>query len=732
MLDIAPHEWAPAALEPFKDVCDDPVAWAQKCVEEYGADFICLWLFGTDPNGSDLSPDHAAEVSKYVADAIDVPLIVWGVSSDDKNRDTLRAVCESCEGMNLAVGPITENTYKQIGAAAIAYKHVVVANSPIDINLAKQLNILLETLGMPDDRIIMDPTTSGVGYGMEYCYSIMERIRQAALCQNDEKLQYPILNNIAEEVWKVKEAKLPEEEDPKLGAASTRGINLEAVTAVSVLNAGSDMLILRHPETLRRVRDYVSQMMALADLESMEVDLDLTVTEPKAAPAAKPAAPPKAAAAPKAAPKPKAPPKPAGEAPEKEKEEKATPPEKPAPKPKAPPKPKPAAAAEAPREEKAPIAAEARPIEEAPAQAEAPPPEEVPAAAAARAVEEVPVVAETPSGEEASSPVVEKTVHNLVAEPEAEDLEEDEFAAAIRRMDLPDDERRHLGAALYVWRAIRTLESKVEEAQRAGAALEDLDFAPDEITAYRDVQSLGGALSVLEAKVDESEISGVAVDELDYSEAELTSLRAGFAVLSDKGLARPTEDAFIAKLQEMEFSEVDLNRFRTALSVWKTIQALEGKISNAAQIGVPLEDLEFFSRQIASYREIRSLGAALRIIESKIEEAEARGREGYELDFSEAEIEALRSGLAALKTRGAPLVPPADAAQAELTAAEPTVSAPTEALMEEAVEETEYEYALEIDLPDEDVETLRQMLSIFRAAKRVVVGIKNLMKREAA
>lgn len=280
VLDTRPEEWATDALEPFGEVLDDPVAWAQKCVQEYGAEIVCLWLAGTDPNGRNLSADHAAKISRKVAEAVNVPLIVWGVSNDEKNTAVLKAVAEECSGLNLVIGPVSESNYKQIGAAAIAYKHVVAANSPIDINLAKQLNILLENLGVPNNRILIDPTTGSVGYGMEYCYSIMERIRQAALAQNDEKLQYPIINNIAEEVWKTKEAKLSAEDDPRLGNAGTRGVNLEAITAISALQAGSDLLILRHPRTLEHVRRYIAEIMVTTDLASLEVDLSLVPQPP--------------------------------------------------------------------------------------------------------------------------------------------------------------------------------------------------------------------------------------------------------------------------------------------------------------------------------------------------------------------------------------------------------------------------------------------------------------------
>ena len=299
VLDIEPEEWAPEALEPYKDVIGDPVAWAKKCVEEFGADLVCLWLAGTDPNGMNLSAEHAAEIARKVAEAIDVPLIVWGVSSDEKNTEVLKAVAESCAGFNVVLGPVTDNNYKQIGAAAIAYKHTVVANTPIDINLAKQLNILLENLGVPSDRLLIDPTTGAVGYGLEYCYSIMERIRQAALTQNDDKLQYPIINNIAEEVWKTKEAKVRAEENPQLGNPAMRGVILVAITALSALQAGSDVLVLRHPKTLWHIRKYLSNIMIKTDLDSMGVDLSLvpdpTAAEPAKTPtAAKPSPVPKA------------------------------------------------------------------------------------------------------------------------------------------------------------------------------------------------------------------------------------------------------------------------------------------------------------------------------------------------------------------------------------------------------------------------------------------------------
>jgi len=258
--DMPPEEWPAAALEPFAGVTNDPVAWAQKCIKDYGAEMICLQMLSTDPNGQNRPADEAAKVAKKVADAINVPLMVWGTANHDKDTEVLRAVAEICQDKNLILGPVEEANHKKIGAAAIGYKHVVVASTPIDINLAKQLNILLGNLGVPDNLLVMDPTVSSIGYGIEYCYSVMERMRMAALTQQDTKLQFPIICNVGKEVWKTKEAKISEKDDPKMGDARKRGILLEAMSATILLLAGGDVLIMRHPEAIKLVREMITDL----------------------------------------------------------------------------------------------------------------------------------------------------------------------------------------------------------------------------------------------------------------------------------------------------------------------------------------------------------------------------------------------------------------------------------------------------------------------------------------
>ena len=310
--DMEPDEWPAAALAPFKDVISDPAAWAKKCVAEFGAEMIVLQLKSTDPNGNDAPAGDAAATVKKVLAAVDVPLIIWGTANVEKDEEVLKKIAEECQGENLVLGPVEDKNHKGIGAAAMGFGHSVIASSPIDVNLAKQCNILLENLGMPIDRMIIDPTTGGLGYGLEYSYSVMERLRMAALAQGDEKLQLPIINNLGNEVWKCKEAKQTVEEAPLLGDPEKRGILMEAVGAVAYLMSGSNVLIMRHPESIRMVKSYidliseggmatdiapVKKQLAEVELDllSLSPDPDLTIAEEKAKKAApaKKKAPPK-------------------------------------------------------------------------------------------------------------------------------------------------------------------------------------------------------------------------------------------------------------------------------------------------------------------------------------------------------------------------------------------------------------------------------------------------------
>ncbi len=420
--DMEPEEWPEAVIKPFADVISDPAAWAKKCVEQYGADLIVLQLKSTDPNDKDASPEEASAVVKKVLAAIEVPLVVWGTANVEKDEAVLKKIAEDCDGENLILGPVEDKNHKGIGAAAMGYGHTLISSSPIDVNLAKQVNILLENLGVPMEKVIIDPTTGGLGYGMEYSYSVMERLRMAALQQGDDKLQLPVINNLANEIWKCKEAKQSVEEAPTLGDPEKRGILMESVAAVVYLMAGSDVLILRHPESVRLVRAYIDLLldggsaMDLApiekQLEAVDIDLaaiapepDLTIEEEVKKAPAKPAAKPKAEA-----------PKPKAEAP------------KPA-APKPAPKPEPAKA-EAPAEpvkEKTAEEVKAEAEAKAKAEAEAKARAEAEAKAKAEAEAKAKAEAEAKAKAEAEAKAKAEEEARLKAEREKRDAEEQEL-----------------------------------------------------------------------------------------------------------------------------------------------------------------------------------------------------------------------------------------------------------------------------------------------------------------
>ncbi len=328
--DMAPEDWPDAALAPFKDVVSDPAAWAKRCVQEFGAEIIVLQLKSIDPNGKNASAEDAVKSVKKVRAAVDVPLVVWGSANVEKDEAVLKKIAEECQGENLILGPVEDKNHKAIGAAAMGFGHSIIASSPIDVNLAKQINILLENLGMPSNRMLIDPTTGGLGYGLEYSYSVMERIRMAALAQGDDKLQLPLINNLGNEVWKSKEAKQGAADAPTLGDPERRAVLMEAVGGVAYLMSGSDVLFMRHPEAVRLVKSYIELMykggsatavagiakkLPAADIDLLSLspapNLAIAEEKEKKPPAAAP--PPKAAAAPS----PKVEAKPAAAAPPK-------------------------------------------------------------------------------------------------------------------------------------------------------------------------------------------------------------------------------------------------------------------------------------------------------------------------------------------------------------------------------------------------------------------------------
>ena len=234
---------------------------AKKAEAMEGADFVCLRLEGGDPNGENKSVEDLIAVVKEVAEAVTCPLVVEGCKNVEKDSELLPKVAEALQGKNALVLSAREENYKAVGAAAgLAYNQKVGAESAVDINLAKQLNVVMTQLGVKAQDIVMNVGSAAVGYGFEYVVSTMDRIKGAALSQNDNMLQMPIITTVADESWSVKEAMASEEDMPEWGALEDRGISMEVQTAAAVLAAGSDAVILKHPQSVATISKLIKAL----------------------------------------------------------------------------------------------------------------------------------------------------------------------------------------------------------------------------------------------------------------------------------------------------------------------------------------------------------------------------------------------------------------------------------------------------------------------------------------
>lgn len=255
--DMEPSDWPEVLAAPFAGVLNDPAAWARKCVE-YGADLICLRLASTHPDNKDAAPEEAAQNALKVAGAVNVPLIVIGSGVEEKDAAVMEKVGEALSGRKCLIGCATVNNYKTITAACMVHGHNIIASSPLDINLAKQLNILITEMNLAADRIAIDPLVGALGYGIEYAYSIMERSRLGALT-GDKMLAMPVICFVGQEAWKSKEAKT--EDNEEWGAQERRAILWEVVTATSFAQAGGSIFVLRHSESLKQFNVHIAEMM---------------------------------------------------------------------------------------------------------------------------------------------------------------------------------------------------------------------------------------------------------------------------------------------------------------------------------------------------------------------------------------------------------------------------------------------------------------------------------------
>ena len=260
IVDTRPTDWSSLLMDVWGNVMDDPAKWAA-AAEAKGADALLLRLSATKDGGSPMTAADARATVRAVLDATGLPLIVYGPGQVELDNELLVAVAEEGKGERLVLGKCEEKNYRTIVAAALANEHLVVASTAMDVNLAKQLNILISDMGLPLERIVMDPTCAAVGYGMEYGYSVMERLRLAAL-NGDRMTQLPMMVTVGYEAWRQKESKVNEGVPKAWGVWEERAINWETLTAATLVESAANLLVLRHPESVQRIRKMIDELMA--------------------------------------------------------------------------------------------------------------------------------------------------------------------------------------------------------------------------------------------------------------------------------------------------------------------------------------------------------------------------------------------------------------------------------------------------------------------------------------
>ena len=258
----AAAEWSAPALKEFYAGCVTMADYAKKAETMEGADFLCLHFESADPNGANRSVEECVADAKAVAEAVSMPIAVMGCKNVEKDGELFTKIAEALQGKNILILSAREEDYKTVGASVgLAYNQKLGAESADDINLAKQLNVMLTQLGVPAQSIVMNVGTAAVGYGYEYVASTLDRVRAAALAQSDVQLQMPIVAPVSSDTWGVKEAVMSEEDMPEWGNQEERGIDMEVATAAADLTGGADAVIMRHPAAVAAIKKFITELV---------------------------------------------------------------------------------------------------------------------------------------------------------------------------------------------------------------------------------------------------------------------------------------------------------------------------------------------------------------------------------------------------------------------------------------------------------------------------------------
>ena len=256
--DVVP-DWPDFLKKAIGSEINSPTEWAEKSVKEFGCDLVSLRMLGADPAGQNKSASDCAKVVQDVLKAVDVPLVIWGCGDDDKDAEVLQECSSAAKGENILIGSAKESNYKTVVAICKADKQKIISEAPVDINIGKQVNILLQDAGYDLKDVVMFQTTAALGYGLDYVYTILERARITGL-KGDKLMAGPQLADIGGEVWRIKDAGASEEVLPGWGDPEKRGPMWEAACAGDYLQAGADILIMAHPKAINTVQQTLARL----------------------------------------------------------------------------------------------------------------------------------------------------------------------------------------------------------------------------------------------------------------------------------------------------------------------------------------------------------------------------------------------------------------------------------------------------------------------------------------
>ena len=262
LTDLGMAEYTMPGEKAFYEGCTTVPEMAKRAESLEGASFICLHLEGADPNGLNKSVEECVQLAKDVSEATTLPLVIMGCKNIEKDGELFSKIAEALQGKNILVLSARNEDYKTVGASvALAYGQKVGAETADDINLAKQLNIMLKGLSINPENIVMNIGTAAVGYGFEYVASTLDRVRLAALAQSDADLQMPIMAPVSPDTWAVKESTASEEDEPEWGSREERAIGMEVSTAAANLTGGADAVIMRHPAAVATIKKFITDLV---------------------------------------------------------------------------------------------------------------------------------------------------------------------------------------------------------------------------------------------------------------------------------------------------------------------------------------------------------------------------------------------------------------------------------------------------------------------------------------